>query len=84
MTIITDLLAVLSVLLLAALAAVTILFARYADKRKKLTSEIIDKNLFEKDALVKKIIVLEEEVKAINGRLEAANGALEEANALTE
>ncbi|MCL4428268.1 MAG: DNA recombination protein RmuC, partial [Deltaproteobacteria bacterium] len=42
------------------------------------------KNLFEKDALVKKIIVLEEEVKAINGRLEAANGALEEANALTE
>ena len=79
-----DLLAVLSILSFAALAAVAVFFVRYAGRQKKLTAEIIDRSLFEKDGLIKKIIVLEEEIKALNGRLEAAGGALNDANALTE
>ncbi|MHB1662160.1 MAG: DNA recombination protein RmuC [bacterium] len=76
--------AVLSIVLFAALAAVAVSFIRYAGRQKKLTSEIIDKSLLEKDGLTKKIIVLEEDVKNLNGRLEEANGALNGANVLAE
>ena len=79
-----DLLAALSILSFAALAAVAVFFVRYAGRQKKLTAEIIDRSLSEKDGLTKEIIVFKEEVKALNGRLEAASGALETANALTE
>ena len=79
-----DLLAALSILSFAALAAVAVFFVKYAGRQKKLTAEIIDRSLSEKDALTKEIIVFKEEVKALNGRLEAASGALETANALTE
>ena len=79
-----DLLAALSILSFAALAAVAVFFVRYAGRQKKLTAEIIDRSLSEKDGLTKEIIVFKEEVKALNGRLEAAGGALETANALTE
>ncbi len=71
-------------ILFSALALVAIFFIKYVNRQKKLTAEIIGKNLFEKDGLIKKIIVFEEEVKALNGRLESANGALNDANALTE
>ncbi len=79
-----DLLAALSILSFAALAAVAVFFVKYAGRQKKLTAEIIDRSLSEKDGLTKEIIVFKEEVKALNGRLEAASGALETANALTE
>lgn len=79
-----DLLAALSILSFAALAAVAVFFVKYAGRQKKLTAEIIDRSLSEKDALTKEIIVFKEEAKALNGRLEAASGALETANALTE
>jgi len=83
-TAIINLPAVLSIVLFAALAAVAVSFIRYAGRQKKLTSEIIDKSLLEKDGLTKKIIVLEEDVKNLNGRLEEANGALNGANVLAE
>lgn len=80
-----NLLSALSIIiLLTALAAVAISFIRYAGGQKKLTSEIIDKNLLEKDAFMKKIIILEEEAKNLNGRLEEANNALNGANVLAE
>ena len=79
-----DLLAALSILSFAALAAVAVFFVKYAGRQKKLTAEIIDRSLSEKDGLTKEIIVFKEEAKALNGRLEAASGALETANALTE
>ena len=79
-----DLLAALSILSFAALAAVALFFVKYANRQKKITAGIIDKNLFEKDALIKKSIVFEEEVKALKERLEASGGLLNGANALTE
>ena len=80
----TNLLAVLSIILLAALAAVAAFFVKYAYRQRKLTDGIIDKNLFEKDALIKKAIVLEEEAKSLKEKLEALNGSLEAANASAE
>lgn len=81
---ITNLLSVLSLVLLAALGAVAALFVRNAGRQKKLIDEIINKNLLEKDALIKKSIVLEEEAKSLKEKLEASNAALEAANASTE
>ncbi len=80
----TNLLAFLSVILLAALGAVAAFFVKYAGRQRKLTDGIIDKNLFEKDALIKKAIVLEEEAKSLKEKLEALNGSLEAANASAE
>ncbi|MHB8232618.1 MAG: DNA recombination protein RmuC [bacterium] len=74
----------LSIVLFAALAAVAVLFIRYAGRQKKLTLEIIDKDRFEKDGLIKKIIVFEEEIKNLNGRLSEANGALNDASVFAE
>ena len=81
---ITNLTAVLSLILLAALAAVAALFVRYANRQRKLTSEIIDKSLLEKDVLIKKSIVLEEEAKSLKEKLEALNVLLGSANVSTE
>ncbi len=71
-------------ILFAAIALVSGFFIAYANKRKKLVSEIIDKSLAEKDMLIKKIIVLEEESKALSARLEAANAGLSDAGVLNE
>ena len=80
----TNLLVVLSIILLAVLGAVAAFFVKYAGRQRKLTAEIIDKNLFEKDALIKKAIILEEEAKSLKEKLEALNGSLEAANASAE
>ena len=79
-----DLLLVLCIALLAALAAVSIFFAKYADRQKKFTADIINGNLLEKDGLIKKSIVLEEQVKALAKQFEAADEALKEAGNFEE
>ncbi len=74
---ITNLLALLSILFFISCVAVIIAFLKFAVRQRKLNADIIDKNLYEKDLLIKKNLVLEEESKSLIDKNEALNRSVE-------
>lgn len=81
---ITYALALLSLALFAALAGSAVYFILYAGRLKSRNIEIIDKNMFERDGLVKKNIVLEEEIRNLKIRIDSSNEIISGINVLVE